>query len=97
MLRERRAQRMGALDQLQARAETTGLEYAPNADALANAIKAFSAGVDEDMALARIASEINAMHPGLPFAVWEDPNPWDLTPVLLEGMPPSGPTHLNSD
>jgi FG-GAP-like repeat len=90
MLRERRAQRMGALDQLQARAETVGLEHAPDADALVKAIRDFSAGVDEDVALARIASEINTSHPGLPFAVWKDPNPWDLTPALLEGVSPSG-------
>ena len=90
MLRERRAQRMGALDQLQARAETVGLEQARDADALVAAIKAFSAGIDEDVALARIAAEINESHPGLPFAVWEDHNPWDLTPVLLEGVSPSG-------
>ena len=90
MLRERRARRMGALEQLAERAKETDLSHAPNADTLTRAIVGFTKAVDEDLELARIAVAINETQPGLTFAVWEDPNPWDLTPPLLEGGQPSG-------
>ena len=84
LLRERRAQRSGALEQLIARASAIDLNHAPNADRLAKEIAAFRGSIAQDVALAQAARTINAERPGLTVAVWEDPNPWDLTPTLLE-------------
>ncbi len=89
LLRERRAQRLGALDALATRAAKTDLGHAPNADRLSDEIRALRAAVDEDSALCRVAESAGASQPGHSIIAWQDPNPWDRVPALLEGADPA--------
>ena len=84
MLLERHAQRLGALDALEARCGQLDFGHAPNADAFLEDLESFQATLEEDRALVRLARAVNALRQDQPLAVWEDPNPWDDVALTLE-------------
>ena len=97
LLKEHRAQRNSALDALEKEAARLDLSRMPNVDLLSRRIESFHADMEDDLALARLARAMAESHPGVPVAAWQDPNPWDDVPPLLDAVVPSAevPIHVS--
>jgi outer membrane protein assembly factor BamB len=82
LLLQHQASRFGALEALSERVAAVDLTHAPSADAVAGELRAFREGIAHDLILAEFAQRMQDAAPGAPFALWEDPNPWDETHPL---------------